>query len=128
MFCMECLLGGFRLVSFCFCNHYLLIIKVCISEDIILNLLLYFLKGCVFMNDIYFAVYNPGTDSIEIYFEENLKIVFNCTRLNDNVYLEEPLDIAYLHRLSQEEPFNYIFFVLQPDGLQGYIEAMNVFN
>ena len=59
------------------------------------------------MNDIYFAIYNSGTDSIEVYAGERLKIVFNCTLLNDNVYLEDPLDIAYLHRLAQEEPFNY---------------------
>lgn len=54
--------------------------------------------------------------------------IFNCTRLNNNVFLDDPLDIAYLHRLAREEPFNYIFFALQPDGLQGYVEAMNVFN
>ena len=80
------------------------------------------------MNNIYFAIYNPATDSIEIYAGEKLKIIFNCTRLNNNVYLADPLDIAYLHRLAQEEPFNYIYFALQPDGLQGYVEAMNVFN
>ena len=86
-----------------------------------------FMKG-LYMNTIYFAIYNPATDSIEIYAGEKLKIIFNCTRLNANVYLADPLDIAYLHRLAQEEPFNYIYFALQPDGLQGYVEAMNVFN
>lgn len=79
------------------------------------------------MKEIYFAIYNPATDSIEIYAEEKLKIIFNCTRLNNNVYLADPLDIAYLHRLARKEPFNYIFLALQPDGLQGYV-AMNVFN
>lgn len=86
-----------------------------------------FMKG-LYMNNIYFSIYNPATDSIEIYAEEKLKIIFNCTRLNKNVYLDDPLDIAYLHRLASEEPFNYIYFALQPDGLQGYVEAMNVFN
>lgn len=80
------------------------------------------------MNEIYLAIYNPATDSIEIYAGTKLKIVFNCTRLNDNVYLDDRLDIAYLHRLASEEPFNYVYFALQPDGLQGYVEAMNVFN
>ena len=80
------------------------------------------------MNNIYFAIYNPATDSIEIYTGEKLKIIFNCTRLNKNVYLDDLLDIAYLHRLASEEPFNYIYFALQPDGLQEYVEAMNVFN
>ena len=55
-----------------------------------------FMKG-LYMNNIYFAIYNPATDSIEIFAGEKLKIIFNCTRLNNNVYLENPLDIAYLH-------------------------------
>lgn len=80
------------------------------------------------MNEIYFAIYNPAMNSIEIYIREKVKIIFNCTRLNNNVYLDEPLDIVYLHRLAREEPFNYIYFALQPDGLQGYVEVMNVFN
>ena len=80
------------------------------------------------MNNIYFVLYNPATDSIEIYVGEKLKIIFNCTRLNNNVYLDDPLDIAYFHQLASEEPFNYIFFALQPNGLQGYVEAINVFN
>lgn len=86
-----------------------------------------FMKG-LYMNNIYFAIYNPATDSIEIFAGEKLKIIFNCTRLNNNVYLENPLNIAYLHWLAREEPFNYIYFALQPDGLQEYVEAMNVFN
>lgn len=80
------------------------------------------------MNNIYFAIYNPVTDSIEVHVGEKLKIIFNCTRLNNNVYLDDPLDIAYLYRLARKEPFNYIYFALQPDGLQGYVEAMNVFS
>lgn len=79
-------------------------------------------------NEIYFEIYNPAMNSIEIYVGTKLKIVFNCTRLNNNVYLDDPLDIAYLHRLAREEPFNYIYFALQPVRLQGYVEAMNVFN
>lgn len=80
------------------------------------------------MNNVYFAIYNQKDDCIEVYTKDKLKIVFDCTRLNNNVYLEDPLDIAYLHQLAREEPFNYICFTLQPDGLQGYVEAMNVFN
>ncbi len=86
------------------------------------------MKGRVFINDIYFAFYNPANDPIEVYSGENLKIIFNCTQLNNNVYFEDPLDIAYLHQLAQDEPFNYMYFALQPDGLQRYVEAMNVFN
>lgn len=80
------------------------------------------------MNKIYFAIYNQVTDSVEIYIGEKLKFILNCTRLNNNVYFEDSLDIAYLHRLAREEPFNYVYFALQPDGLQGYVEAMNTFN
>lgn len=80
------------------------------------------------MNKIYFATYNDATDYIEVYVGKKLKFVLNCTKLNNNVYFEDSLDIAYLHRLAREEPFNYIYFALQPDGLQGYIDAMNVFN
>lgn len=80
------------------------------------------------INKIYFAIYNDITDSIEVYIEKKLKFVLNCTRLNNNICFEDSLDIAYLHRLAREEPFNYIYFALQPDGLQGYVEAMNVFN
>lgn len=80
------------------------------------------------MNEIYFATYNPAMVSIEIFIRTKLKIVFNCTRLNNNVYLDNPLNIAYLHRLANQEPFNYVYFALQPDGLQGYVEAINVFN
>ena len=66
------------------------------------------------MNKIYFAIYNEVTDSIEIYIGEKLKFVLNCTRLNNNVYFEDSLDIAYLHRLAREEPFNYIC-IYRPD-------------
>ena len=85
------------------------------------------MKG-LYMNNIYFAIYNPATDSIEVYVGEKLKIIFSCTRLNNNVFFDDSLDIAYLHQLAREEPFNYIYFALQPDGLQGYVEAMNTFN
>lgn len=86
------------------------------------------MKGHIIMNNVYFAIYNPEDDCIEFYTQDKLKIVFDCTRLIDNVFLEYPLDIAYLRRLAREEPFNYIYFALQPDGLQGYVEGMNVFN
>lgn len=80
------------------------------------------------MNKIYFAIYNDMTDSIEVYIGKKIKFILNCTRLNNNVYFEDSLNIAYLHRLAREEPFNYIYFAFQPDGLQGYVKAMNVFN
>lgn len=60
------------------------------------------MKGHTIMNDIYFAIYNPEDACIEVYIKEKLKIVFDCTRLNDTVFLEYPLDIAYLHLLARE--------------------------
>lgn len=45
------------------------------------------------MNKIYFIIYNDINDSIEIYVGEKLKFVLNCTRLNNNVYFEDSLDI-----------------------------------
>ena len=36
------------------------------------------------MNNVYFAIYNPEDDCIEVYTKDNLKIIFNCTRLNNN--------------------------------------------
>lgn len=117
------------LLSF-FITFFNFVIIIYISNVITIN---YFnfnnlMKGYTIMNNIYFAIYNQKDDCIEVYTQEKLKIIFDCTRLNNNVFLEDPLDIAYLHRLAREEPFNYIYFALQPDGLQGYVEAMNVFN
>lgn len=69
------------------------------------------MKG-LYMNNIYFAIYNPATDSIEVYIGEKLKIIFDCTRLNNNVYLDNLLDIAYLHRLARKEPFKLYLLCL----------------
>lgn len=41
---------------------------------------------------------------------------------------DEPEDEGYLVRLAREEPANYMSYALKPDGLQGYVDAMNVFN
>lgn len=68
------------------------------------------MKGYTIMNNFYFAIYNPEDDCIEVYTKDKLKIVFDCTRLNNNVYFEEQLDIAYLYRLAREEPFNLLCF------------------
>lgn len=57
------------------------------------------MKRHTIMNDIYFATYNQKNDCIEVYINNKLKIMFDCTRLNNNVYLEDPLDIAYLHNM-----------------------------
>lgn len=35
---------------------------------------------------------------------------------------------GYLVKLAREEPANYMSYALKPDGLQGYVDAMNVFN
>ena len=40
---------------------------------------------------------------------------------------DEPEDEGYLVKLAREEPANYVSYGLKPDGLQGYVDAMNVF-
>lgn len=120
--------GIFTIILMVFIFYFVIIIYI--SNVITINFFDFnnLMEGHTIMNDIYFAIYNSENDCIGVYTQNKLKVVFDCARLNDNVFLEYPLDIAYLHRLAREEPFNYIYFALQPDGLQGYVEAMNVFN
>ena len=51
-----------------------------------------------------------------------------CAKANAQVVFDEPEDEGYLVRLAREEPANYVSYALKPDGLQGYVDAMNVFN
>ena len=47
---------------------------------------------------------------------------------NEQVTFDGPEDEGYLVRLAREEPANYVSYAMKPDGLQGYVDAMNVFN
>ena len=60
--------------------------------------------------------------------KDDNKIVIECAKANAQVVSDEPEDEGYLVRLEREESANYVSYALKPDGLQGYVEAMNVFN
>ena len=60
--------------------------------------------------------------------EEGNELVIECAKANAQVIFNEPEDEGYLVRLAREEPANYVSYALKPDGLQGYVDAMNVFN
>lgn len=44
------------------------------------------------------------------------------------VIFGDPEDEGYLVRLSMYEPASYVEFAMKPDGLQWYLETINVFN
>lgn len=46
----------------------------------------------------------------------------------ENIVFEEPEDAGYLAKLAMKEPAVYVAYALKPGGLQGYVEAMNMFN
>lgn len=56
------------------------------------------------------------------------ELVIECAKANTQVIFDEPEDEGYLVRLAREEPANYMPYALKPDGLQRYVDAMNVFN
>ena len=80
------------------------------------------------MTKIFFAMYNPETDCVEVSLNENIRISLNCQKCNSSVHLNEPSDIAYLTRLAREEPELYVKLASKDGGLQGYVEAMREFN
>ena len=80
------------------------------------------------MTKIFFAMYNPETDCVEVSLNENIHISFNCQKCNASVRLDESSDIAYLTRLAREEPVLYAKLASIDGGLQGYVEAMGEFN
>lgn len=80
------------------------------------------------MNDIYFAIYNAENDRIEVYTKDKLKVVFDCARLNDNVFLEDTLDIAYSINLQEKNHLIISTSLYNLMDCKGIVEAMNVFN
>ena len=59
------------------------------------------------MTKIFFAMYNPKNDCVEVSLDEQIHVSFNCQKCNASVHLDEPSDIAYLTRLAREEPALY---------------------
>lgn len=56
------------------------------------------------------------------------ELVIDCKKAETGIVFEEPEDVGYLSRLAMKEPASYVSYALKPDGLQGYVDAMNVFN
>ena len=80
------------------------------------------------MTKIFFAMYNPETNCVEVSLNDEIYVSFNCQNCNASVRLNKPSDIAYLTRLAREEPGLYAKLASRDGGLQGYVEAMGEFN
>ena len=79
-----------------------------------------------------FGMYEPATDSViinainDIY--TDTPIIISCEECNSAVQLDTPDDTVYLYRLAQENPPLYAELACKPNGLQDYVDAMNIFN
>lgn len=56
------------------------------------------------------------------------ELVIDCEKAESGITFEQPEDEGYLARLAIQEPAAYVAYALKPDGVKGYVEAMNVFN
>ena len=72
--------------------------------------------------------YDSILDAVVMKDKADNELVIECAKANAQVIFDEPEDEGYLVRLAREEPANYMSYALKPDGLQGYVDAMNVFN
>lgn len=59
---------------------------------------------------------------------EGKELVIDCDKAEANVVFAAPEDRGYLARLAMQEPASYIQIAMKPNGLQDYVDAMNVFN
>ncbi len=78
--------------------------------------------------DYNFYYYDSILDAVVMKDKYDNKLVIECAKANVQVVFEEPEDEGYLVKLAREEPANYMSYVLKADGLQGYVDAMIVFN
>lgn len=72
--------------------------------------------------------YDSILDAVVMKDKDDNELVIDCSKANAQVTFDEPEDEGYLVRLAREEPANYVSCALKPDGLQGYVNSMNVFN
>ena len=72
--------------------------------------------------------YDSVLDAVIMRDKEDNELVIECAKANAQVIIDEPEDEGYLVRLAREEPAYYVSYALKPNGLQGYVDAMNVFN
>ena len=75
-----------------------------------------------------FGMYEPAIDSIIINTGENAILVFRCQECNSSVIFDNPNDIVYLYRLSEEAPLLYAKLALKENGLQDYVDVWNELN
>lgn len=75
-----------------------------------------------------FGMYKPTTDSIIVNTGENSILVICCKECNSSVIFDDPTDIVYLYRLAEESPLSYAKLAMKENGLQDYVDAMNVLN
>lgn len=73
-------------------------------------------------------MYEPDTDSIVIYANDSNPFIINCQKCNSSVILDNPDDIVYLYKLAQDAPLLYAKLALKENGLQDYVDAMNIIN
>lgn len=72
--------------------------------------------------------YDSVLDAVVMKDKDDKELVIKCSRANAQVVFDEPEDEGYLVRLAREEPANYVSYALKPNGLQEFVDAMNVFN
>ena len=75
-----------------------------------------------------FYRYEKETNAVIMTDSDGKDLVIDCEKAEAGIAFEEPVDKGYLARLTVEEPVSYVAYALKPDGLQGYVEAMNAFN
>ena len=72
--------------------------------------------------------YDSVLNAVVMKDKDNNELIIECAKANALVVFDDPEDEGYVVRLARKEPANYVSYALKPDGLQGYVEAMNVFN
>ncbi|MBS5365732.1 MAG: hypothetical protein KHY23_13650 [Clostridium sp.] len=79
-----------------------------------------------------FGMYEPDTDFVIVNAINDtytgMPLIISCEKCNSSVLLDTPNDIVYLYRLAQENPLLYAELACKPNGLQEYVDAMNLIN
>ena len=75
-----------------------------------------------------FGMYEPATDSVIINTGENTILVICCKECNSSVIFDNPTDIVYMYWLAEESPLLYAKIKKKKNGLQDYVDAMNIIN
>ena len=75
-----------------------------------------------------FYRYDKETNAVIMTDMDGKELVIDCAKAEAGIVFKELEDEGYLARLAMQEPAIYVSYALKPDGLQGYVEAMNVFN